>query len=95
MTLKLNLSEVRILQEVETRQLKAYYGAALLWTTPVEQPGCKGEATEFYTATLIQLLETWSGMSNHAKLALTTSSSSPAFGNKHTDRPLLGHYDVA
>ena len=95
MTLKVNLSEVRISQDLETRRLKAHYAAALLRTTPVLSPGCEGEATEFYVATLIALIGAWSGMSNHERVELLATARSSETMHSDAERPLLGDYHVA
>ncbi|WP_371154131.1 hypothetical protein [Jannaschia sp. 2305UL9-9] len=65
--MQLNLQNVSIVHTIETHRLEAYYGGALLWSTPDEEPGAEGEATEFYTATVIALVNAWDGMSNHAR----------------------------
>jgi len=93
--LALNLSPIRIVQNVESRRLEAYYECILLWSTPVSCPGSEGEATEFYTKTLIALVDAWRGMSNHAKMALLAAKTSSEAGRTYDEGPLLGDYHVA
>ena len=95
MTLALNFSPIRIVQNVESWQLETYYESILLWSTPVTCPGSEGEATEFYTKTLIALLDAWRGMSNHAKMALLAAETSSEAGRTRGEGPLLGDYHVA
>jgi hypothetical protein len=91
--MQLNLQNVSIVHTIETHRLEAYYGGVLLWSTPIEEPGSEGEATEFYTATVIALVSAWEGMSNHAKMAFVAAGNSHvAHDHYFSDRPILGAY---
>lgn len=90
--MQLNLQNVSIVHTIETHHLEAYYGGALLWSTPIEEPGSVGEATEFYTATVIALVNAWDGMSNHARIALVAAGKSHVTNNYFSECPILGAY---
>ena len=90
--MQLNLYNVSIVHITETHRLEAYYGDALLWSTPIEEPGSVGEATEFYTATVIALVNAWEGMSNHARMDLVAAENSHVAHDHFSGCPILGAY---
>lgn len=95
MPLKVDLRDVRIVHDIETENLVAYYGHALLWSTPVETLGSEGEATEFYTVTIIALQNAWSGMSNHKRMVLASACDPSTVDAAHPQDPVLGVYRAA
>ncbi|MGK7663544.1 MULTISPECIES: hypothetical protein [unclassified Marinovum] len=90
--MQLNLQNVSIVHTIATHRLEAYYGGVLLWSTPIEEPGSEGEATEFYTATVIALVNMWEGMSNHARMALVAVGNSYDADDYFSECPFLGAY---
>ena len=90
--MELDLRRVRIVQDIASQRLEAYFGVGLLWSAPVEEPGCIGEATDFYTTTVIALLNAWTGMSNHAKFALLSVGNQLTTEISGGQTPILGRY---
>ncbi|NDU99881.1 hypothetical protein [Pseudoroseicyclus tamaricis] len=61
---------VSIISNIETRVLEAWLGGAHLWSTLPQEPGSADEVAEFFTVTLIRLLEVVEGMSAHERMHL-------------------------
>lgn len=67
--MKLFTQKIIVIQDLESRQLEAYYGSLLLWTKTSAEPGSSEEAVEFYTCTLIALLMRLEQATNHQRMA--------------------------
>ena len=73
-------SEVRIVSNLATRELEAWLGGVLLWSTPPGEPGSADEVAEFFTTTLIRLLDVVEGMSAHERMDLLGMVAAPSLG---------------
>jgi hypothetical protein len=65
---------ITIIQGLKTRHLEAYYGLNFLWATPQTEPGSCDEVAEFYTMTLIRLIDVLKGLSAHERMQFLARS---------------------
>ncbi|MFZ3583214.1 hypothetical protein ACOI1H_13730 [Loktanella sp. DJP18] len=94
--MQIDLTMIAITQNLETQDLEAYYGLNFLWATPPSEPGSCDEVVEFYTMTLIRLLDVVKGLSAHGQLTFMARSRGllPAHDGDCQDG-LLGRYPDA
>lgn len=91
--MQISTRKIHVISDRETRQLEAYYGLAFLWSTTPTDPGSADEVVEFYTTTLIALVEMLGGLSAHDQMAfLARAQDGPGPGRGATVLALLGEY---
>lgn len=92
MTVHQTRNAVTITSNLKTQKLEAWFGGAHLWSTTPSEPGSVDEVAEFYTATLIRLLEVVEVMSAHERMQLLSKGRASA--GLPGDKPvaLLGAY---
>lgn len=94
--MQIDTGMIVIIQNLKTRHLEAYYGLNFLWATPPTEPGSSDEVVEFYTTTVIRLLDVVKGLSAHGQLIFMARSRGlePAHGGD-CQSGLLGRYPHA
>lgn len=71
------LHQIAITSNLRTRALEAWLGNALLWSTRATEPGSPDEAVEFFTTTLIELIQRVKGMSAHERIEFLRQALAP------------------
>ncbi len=94
--MQIDTGMIAIIQDLETRHLEAYFGHRFLWATPSTEPGSLDEVVEFYTVTLIRLLDAVKSLSAHERIAfLARSDQRNASHDGDREDGLLGQYPNA
>jgi hypothetical protein len=94
--MQIDTGMIAIIQDHKTRHLEAYFGCQFLWATPSTEPGSFDEVVEFYTVTLIRLLNAVKSLSAHERIAfLARSGQCKALRNGDCTDGLLGEYPNA
>jgi hypothetical protein len=87
---------IAIIQNLETRHFETYLGCQLLWATPSTEPVSYDEVVEFYTVTLIRLLNAVKSLSDHERIAfLARLGRRKALRNGDSADGLLGEHPNA
>jgi hypothetical protein len=87
---------IATIQGLETRDLEAHFGHQFLWATPSTEPGSYDEVVEFYTVTLIRLINVLKGLSAHERMQFLARSRACEGRNERDDEDgLFGQYPHA
>ncbi|WP_375263409.1 hypothetical protein [Palleronia sp.] len=83
---------VSIVSNVATRELEAWLGHAHLWSTRPTEPGSADEVVEFFTTTLIRLIEVVEAMSAHERINLLAKIAAPTASGGERTGGILGPF---
>ncbi len=94
--MQLSTAQISIIQDIETRRLKAYHGRAYLWSKTPRDPACADEVAEFYTVSLLRFIEVVGASSAHQRLELIVRSEQGSAPSKNAKSSgFLGEYPNA